>query len=121
MLTSRAWGHEGGNDIAAEFRNPGVPSSPLTVSMVGNELVVLLGTNASGQLSSTAAQVVDAINANAQASQKLVANQFTRLSNATRRSWRAAASSSRARGCSCPTSSPRRRTRTSSAGRSSTP
>ena len=44
VLTSRAWGHEGGNEIAAEFRNPGVPDSPLTVSMVGNELVVLLAT-----------------------------------------------------------------------------
>ena len=55
VLTSRAWGHEGGNDITAEFRNPGVPSSPLTVSMVSNDLVVLLGTNAAGQVSSTAA------------------------------------------------------------------
>ena len=24
VLTSRAWGHEGGNDLTAEFRNPGV-------------------------------------------------------------------------------------------------
>ena len=30
VLTSRAWGHEGGNDISAEFRNPGVPNAPLT-------------------------------------------------------------------------------------------
>ena len=82
VLTSRAWGHEGGNDITAEFRNPGTPNAPLTVSMVGNDLLVLLGTNATGQLSSTAAQVVDAINANADATQKLVASQFTRLSNA---------------------------------------
>jgi hypothetical protein len=82
VLTSRAWGHEGGNDIAAEFRNPGVPNSPLTVSMVGNELVVLLATDASGQLTSTGAQVVAAINANADASKKLVASVFTRLSAA---------------------------------------
>src|ERR671915_106715 len=83
VLTSRAWGHDGGNDITAEFRSPGaVPNAPLTVSMVGNDLLVLLGTNAAGQLSSTAAQVVDAINTNQAASQKLVANQFTRLSNA---------------------------------------
>jgi hypothetical protein len=82
VLTSRAWGHEGGNDITAEFRNPGVPSSPLSVSMSGNDLVVLLGTNASGALTSTAAQVVNAINATPAASQKLVASQFTRLSNA---------------------------------------
>ena len=82
ILTSRAWGHEGGNDITAEFRNPGTPNAPLTVSMVGNDLLVLLATNATGQLSSTAAQVVDAINANVSASQKLVASQFTRLSTA---------------------------------------
>jgi Zinc carboxypeptidase/Chitobiase/beta-hexosaminidase C-terminal domain len=83
VLTSRAWGHEGGNDITAEFRHPNAPNSPLTVSMVGNDLLVLLGTNEAGQLSSTAAQVVDAINASPTASQKLVASQFTRLSNAT--------------------------------------
>jgi Zinc carboxypeptidase/Chitobiase/beta-hexosaminidase C-terminal domain len=82
-LTSRAWGHEGGNDITAEFRNPGAPNSPLTVSMVGNDLVVLLATDSAGALSSTAAQVVNAINANAAASQRLVASQFTRLSAAT--------------------------------------
>jgi hypothetical protein len=32
VLTSRAWGHEGGNDITAEFVNPGVPGSPLRTS-----------------------------------------------------------------------------------------
>ena len=83
VLTSRAWGHEGGNDITAEFRNPGAPSAPLSVSMVGNDLVVLLGTDASGALSSTATQVVNAINANADARAKLVASEFSRLSNAT--------------------------------------
>jgi hypothetical protein len=80
VLTSRAWGHEGGNDIAAEFRNPGVPSSPLTVQRDGNEVVVLLGTDANGALTSTGRQVVDAINASP-ASQILVANVFTRVSN----------------------------------------
>jgi hypothetical protein len=83
VLTSRAWGHEGGNAITAEFRSPGaVPNSPLTVSMVGSDLLVLLGTNAAGQLSSTATQVVNAINANQAASQQLVASEFSRLSNA---------------------------------------
>jgi hypothetical protein len=82
VLTSRAWGHEGGNDITAEFRNPNAANSPLSVSMVGNDLVVLLGTNATGQLNSTAAQVVNAINSNTDASAKLVASQFTRLSAA---------------------------------------
>ena len=26
VLTSRAWGHEGGNDLTAEFVHPGVPT-----------------------------------------------------------------------------------------------
>ena len=50
MLTSRAWGHEGGNDIAAEFRNPGAPNSPLSVTVTGNDIVVSLATNAAGAL-----------------------------------------------------------------------
>ena len=29
VLTSRAWGHEGGNDLTAEFRNPAVPRTRL--------------------------------------------------------------------------------------------
>ena len=76
VLTSRAWGHEGGNALTAEFRNPGAASSPLTVSMVGNNLVVNLGTDAAGVLTSTAAQVVAAINADAGASARLVALTF---------------------------------------------
>jgi hypothetical protein len=73
VLTSRAWGHEGGNDITAEFRNPGEPSQPLTVDVTGKDIVVHLATDASGALSSTAAQVVQAINANAAAGQLVVA------------------------------------------------
>jgi zinc carboxypeptidase/chitobiase/beta-hexosaminidase-like protein len=82
VLTSRAWGHEGGNDVTAEFRNPGVPSSPLTVTRTGNDIVVLLGTDVTGALSSTGTQVVNAINASP-AAQLVVANVFTRVSNAT--------------------------------------
>jgi hypothetical protein len=73
VLTSRAWGHEGGNDITAEFLHPGVANSPLTVGMIGNDLSVSLGTDATGALSSTAAQVITAINAHAGANAKLVA------------------------------------------------
>jgi zinc carboxypeptidase/chitobiase/beta-hexosaminidase-like protein len=78
VLTSRAWGHEGGNDISAEFRNPGVPNSPLTVTRTGNHVDVLLGTDATGAPSSTGQQVVEAINASA-ARQILVANVYTRM------------------------------------------
>ena len=82
VLTSRAWGHEGGNDISAEFRDPGVPSSPLTVTVTGGHVDVLLATDATGARTSTGQQVVDAINANAAASQILVANVFTRITSA---------------------------------------
>src|SRR5215210_5051347 len=83
VLTSRAWGHEGGNGITAEFRNPGIPNAPLSVTVTGNDIVVSLGTNATGGLSSTGAQVVDAINSHAGASQLVVADKFTRVSNAS--------------------------------------
>jgi hypothetical protein len=73
VLTSRAWGHEGGNDITAEFRDPGAASSPLSVMVSGKDILVNLGTDGTGALTSTAAQVVDAINASAAASELVVA------------------------------------------------
>jgi hypothetical protein len=76
VLTSRAWGHEGGNNITAEFRNPGVANSPLRVSVSGNDIVVDLATDAAGAPSSTARQVVDAINRDRSASQIVVAGTY---------------------------------------------
>ena len=76
ILESLAWGTEGGNDLFATFRNPGVANAPLTVGMTGNELVVDLATDATGALSSTAAQVVNAINANAAAAAVLKAYRY---------------------------------------------
>jgi Zinc carboxypeptidase/Chitobiase/beta-hexosaminidase C-terminal domain len=73
VLTSRAWGHQGGNNITAEFRVPGVANSPLTVTTTGSDIVVDLATDAGGSPSSTAKQVVDAINGNAAASALVVA------------------------------------------------
>ena len=73
VLTSRAWGHEGGNDITAEFRNPGVPSSPLSVTVSGKDILVNLATDGAGALSSTASQVVSAINSDPVASTLVVA------------------------------------------------
>jgi Zinc carboxypeptidase/Chitobiase/beta-hexosaminidase C-terminal domain len=72
ILTSRAWGHEGGNSITAEFLDPGVANSPLTVGVMGNDISVSLGTDATGALASTAAQVVAAINSHPGASALLV-------------------------------------------------
>ncbi|MDI6695088.1 MAG: M14 family zinc carboxypeptidase [Anaerolineales bacterium] len=67
-LESKAWGHEGGNDVQAEFLNPGAPNSPLSVSVSGTRITVNLGTSSTGALNSTAAQVRDAINAHPEAS-----------------------------------------------------
>lgn len=65
VVSSKAWGHEGGNDISVEFRNPGATNSPLKVTVDGKKIVVDLATNASRNVTSTAKQVVDALNANA--------------------------------------------------------
>jgi zinc carboxypeptidase/chitobiase/beta-hexosaminidase-like protein len=73
VLTSRAWGHEGGNEITAEFRNPLAANQPLNVQVTGKAIVVSLATGAAGELTSTAAQVVQAINANTAASQLVAA------------------------------------------------
>lgn len=64
-VDSLAWGHEGGNDISVELANPGVPGSPLTVSVSGNAIRVSLATDAGSTPVSTAAQVVAALNAEA--------------------------------------------------------
>ncbi|HEY1275447.1 MAG TPA: M14 family metallopeptidase [Thermoleophilaceae bacterium] len=73
VLTSRAWGQDGGNDITAEFRNPGVPDSRLAVIVNGQDIVVDLATDAAGAPSSTAQDVIQAINTNRAASRLVVA------------------------------------------------
>jgi hypothetical protein len=64
VLTSVAWGQDGGNDITAELVKPGA-SQPLSVAVNGKAITVTLATDASGAVTSTAKQVVDAINASA--------------------------------------------------------
>jgi hypothetical protein len=76
VLTSRAWGHEGGNDLTAEFRNPGLPNGDLDVAVSGNNIVVELATDASGAPSSTAAEVAREINLDRQASRRIVASTY---------------------------------------------
>ncbi|MDA0160361.1 M14 family metallopeptidase [Solirubrobacter ginsenosidimutans] len=67
VLTAKEWGHTGGDEVTAEFRNPGAASSPLSVAVTGKDIVVNLATNDTGALTSTAAQVVAAINAKPEA------------------------------------------------------
>ena len=67
-LESHAMGHEGGNLLTAQLVDPGAPDSPLSVSMNGMDLTVSLATDSTGALTSTAAQIVAAINADPAAS-----------------------------------------------------
>ena len=76
VLTSKAWGHEGGDQVSAEFRNPGVASSPLSVTVTGTDILVNLATNSSNELSSSAADVIAAINASPAASALVTANTY---------------------------------------------
>ncbi|HEX6196092.1 MAG TPA: M14 family zinc carboxypeptidase [Jiangellaceae bacterium] len=76
-VTSHAWGHEGGNDLVLETRDPGVPSSPLSVAVEGGTTIaVSLATDGDGDLASTAAEVVDAINTSPQASALVSASTY---------------------------------------------
>ena len=101
-LVSKAMGHLGGNNITAEFKAPaaGTANAPLTVAVTDGtwrvhdqndadasdgitettiptkDIVVTLGTNASGALSSTSAQVVAAINADPAASALVTASTY---------------------------------------------
>ncbi|WP_214321282.1 M14 family zinc carboxypeptidase [Nonomuraea sediminis] len=65
VVTSKAYGSEGGNAVSIEAVNPGTPSSPLKVTVNGTRITVGLATDAAGNPVSTAAQVIAAINASA--------------------------------------------------------
>jgi hypothetical protein len=67
VLTSNDFGQNGGNDITAQIVNPGANSSPLSVSVTGKAIKVSAATDATGAITSTAKQVVDAINASTDA------------------------------------------------------
>ncbi|WP_283138045.1 M14 family zinc carboxypeptidase [Rhizohabitans arisaemae] len=72
-VVSKAYGHQGGNDLSVAVVKPDAPSSPLSVTVTGKDLVVSLATDASGAAVSTARQVVDAINGNSGAAALLTA------------------------------------------------
>ncbi len=54
VLFSKTWGHEGGNNVQAEFLNPQAANAPLTVSVTGSRITVRLATNSTGALRSPA-------------------------------------------------------------------
>ena len=76
VLTSKAYGHLGANDLTAQLVNPGAPDSPLSVSLTGNDIRVSLATDSAGAITSTAAQVVAALNANAQVAAVVTASVY---------------------------------------------
>ncbi len=76
VLTTRDWGHEGGNQVQAEFLNPGAANQPLSVTVTDKLISVSLGTDNSGAPNSTAGQVVAAINANPAASALVMATTY---------------------------------------------
>lgn len=65
VVTSTAYGSEGGNDLAVELVDPGAPGRALQVTVNGKLITVSLATDGSGALTSTGAQVIAAINAGA--------------------------------------------------------
>ncbi|MEV5753930.1 M14 family zinc carboxypeptidase [Actinoallomurus sp. NPDC052308] len=64
-VTSQAYGSEGGDDVTVTLTKPDRASAPLTVSLDQDNVTVGLATNAEGAVTSTAKQVVDALNAQA--------------------------------------------------------
>ncbi|MCO1597087.1 M14 family metallopeptidase [Micromonospora sp. RHAY321] len=62
-VDSLAWGHQGGNDISVELVNPGAGNAALAVTVSGKAIRVALGTDGAGAVTSTAAEVVAALNA----------------------------------------------------------
>jgi hypothetical protein len=61
VVSSAAWGHEGGNDITVEFVQRSGANLPLDVVVDGKAVRVLLATGPSGELSSTVADVAAAL------------------------------------------------------------
>jgi Zinc carboxypeptidase/Chitobiase/beta-hexosaminidase C-terminal domain len=68
VLTSKTYGHQGGNSLAAQINAPaaGAANQPLSVALNGNKVNINPATDAAGAITSTAAQVVAALNANTQ-------------------------------------------------------
>ena len=63
VFESKAYGSEGGDNVEVTLRDPGAASSALSVTSDRNSVVVNLGTDAAGAVTSTAADVVAALDA----------------------------------------------------------
>jgi hypothetical protein len=61
VVTSKAYGSEGGNDLMVELTDPGRANSPLSVTVDGKLITVGLATDGAGALTGTAGQVAAAL------------------------------------------------------------
>jgi hypothetical protein len=66
VVSSAAWGHEGGNGITVEMVNRPGPNLPLAVEVNDKAIRVLLAKNADGNLASTANEVAAALETQSQ-------------------------------------------------------
>jgi hypothetical protein len=73
ILWTAVTGGVAGNGINVALLNPGGNNKPLEVTVVNNEIRVSLATGAAGAISSTAADVIDAVNASLLAKDLVVA------------------------------------------------
>jgi hypothetical protein len=62
-VESLEWGHLGGNDLTFEIANDGTPDQELGVEVDGEAITVTVATDGDGETTSTAAEVVSAVNA----------------------------------------------------------
>jgi hypothetical protein len=77
VLTAKDWGQDGGNQVMAEFRSQGpTPNLPMHIEVNGKLMEAFLATDANGASSSTAAQVIAAINAKPEAAALLTATTY---------------------------------------------
>ncbi len=78
VLTSKNYGHQGSNSLAAQINAPatGAANQALSVALNGFKININPATDANGAITSTAAQVADAINAHPQVSSLVSATPF---------------------------------------------
>src|SRR5690625_4386712 len=62
VLTSEAWGHEGGNDISVNIDTPEEENADLGINVDGDEITITLGTDDAAQPNSTANDVIESLN-----------------------------------------------------------
>ncbi len=76
VVTSKLMGHMGGNSLTARLIAPTGPDQPLDVTVSGNAVRVALASSADGSVTSTANDVIAAINADPDASKIVRATKY---------------------------------------------